>query len=224
MFAGARCERSRTRKQEKGRDTTMKKDKKTVKACTPNFSKYAMPKDIRRFVASVFVGVEQYTIKAESAEKAFIGIKSEKTYYTAFDFVYRVKKLNLSTFAESEIAAGRLARKHKTRAIRAVEMSFGSFNYARAAFYAHVLGLFTFGILGFTAKGIANLVASGLVNWKETRKSELTAYHTYQVSASYRAEYHDEKAKMFRKNARTMNKYARLHEALVKENGCVAEK
>ena len=202
----------------------MKKDKKTVKACTPNFSKYAMPKDIRRFVASVFVGVEQYTIKAESAEKAFIGIKSEKTYYTAFDFVYRVKKLNLSTFAESEIAAGRLARKHKTRAIRAVEMSFGSFNYARAAFYANVLGLFTFGILGFTAKGIANLVASGLVNWKETRKSELTAYHTYQVSASYRAEYHDEKAKMFRKNAHTMNKYARLHEALVKENGGIAEK
>ena len=199
----------------------MKKNQKTVKACTPNYNKYAMSRDIRRFVASAFSGAEQFTIKAESAEKAFVGVKSEQAYYTAFDFVYRVKKLNLSTFAEAEISAGRLARKHKTRAIRAVEMSFGSYNYARAAFYAHVLGLFTFGILGFTAKGIVHLVTSGIVSWKETRKTELTAYHSYQVSASYRAEYHDEKAKIFRKNARTMNKYARLHEALVKENGGV---
>lgn len=199
----------------------MKSNTKTTKACTPNFSKYAMSRDIRRFVASVFSGAEQFTIKAESAEKAYIGVKSEKAYYTAFDFIYRVKKLNLSTFAESEITAGRLARKHKARAIRAVEMSFGSYNYARSAFYAHVLGLFTFGAIGFTAKGILHLAASGLVNWKETRKAELTAYRTYQTSASYRAEYHDEKAKMFRKNARTMNKYARIHEALVKENGGV---
>ena len=201
----------------------MKKNTKTVKACTPKYSKYAMPRDIRHFVASVFSGAELFTIKAESAEKAFVGVKSEKTYYTAFDFVYRVKKINLSTFAESEITAGRLSRRHKGRAIRAVETSFGSYNYARAAFYAHVLGLFTFGVIGFTAKGILHLAASGLINWKETRKTELTAYHTYQISASYRAEYHDEKAKMFRKNARTMNKYARLHEALVKENGGVAE-
>lgn len=192
--------------------------KKGIKASTPNYSKYAMSRDVRRFVASVFSGAEQFTIKAESAEKAFIGVKSEKTYFTAFDFIYRVKKLNLSTFADSEIAAGRLSRKHKTRAIRAVEMSFGSFNYARAAFYSHVLGLFTFGILGFTAKGIFHLVASGIVNWKETRRAELTAYHSYQISASYRAEYHDEKAKMFRKNARTMNKYARAHEAIAEKN------
>lgn len=200
----------------------MKKNTKTTtKACTPNYSKYAMSRDIRRFVASVFSGAEQFTIKAESAEKAFVGIKSEKAYYTAFDFVYRVKRMNLSTFAESEIAAGRLSRKHKARAIRAVEMTFGSFNYARAAFYAHVMGLFTFGVIGFTAKGIMHLAASGIVSFKETRRAELTAYHSYQISASYRAEYHDEKAKMFRKNARTMNKYARLHEALVKENGGV---
>lgn len=199
----------------------MKKNRNTVKACTPNYSKYAMSRDIRRFVASVFAGAEQFTIKTESAEKAFIGVKSEKTYYTAFDFVYRVKRLNLSTFAESEITAGRLSRKHKARAIRAVEMSFGSYNYARAAFYAHVLGLFTFGAIGFTARGIVHLATSGTVNWKETRKAELTAYHSYQISDSYRAEYHDEKAKMFRRNARTMNKYARLHEALVKENGGV---
>lgn len=199
---------------------TMKKNTKTTtaKACTPNYSKYAMARDIRRFVASVFSGAEQFTIKAESAEKAFVGVKSEKTYYTAFDFVYRVKRMNLSTFAESEIAAGRLSRKHKARAIRAVEMTFGSFNYARAAFYAHVMGLFTFGVIGFTAKGIMHLAASGIVSFKETRRAELTEYHSYQVSSAYRAEYHEKKAETFRANARTMNKYALAHEALVEKN------
>lgn len=192
--------------------------KKEIKASTPNYAKYAMARDVRAFVASVFAGAEQYTIKAESAEKAFIGVKHEKTYFTAFDYVYRVKKLNLSTFAEAEIAAGRLSRKHKARAIRAVEMSFGSFNYARAAFYAHVLGLFTFGILGFTAKGILHLAVSGIVSFKETRRAELTAFRSYQISAAYRAKYHEKKAETFRANARTMNKYARAHEALAEKN------
>lgn len=196
-------------------------NKKTIKACTPSFGKYAMARDVRAFVASVFSGADLFTIKAESADKAFVGVKHGASYLTAFDFVYRVKRINLHSLAESEIAAGRLSRRHKARAVRAVEMTFGGFNYARAAFYAHVLGMFAFGEIGHISKGIVNLAAFGIVSWRETRKTELAAYHSYQTSSVYRAEYHNEKATMFRKNARLNVKYARLHEKLVAENGGV---
>ena len=190
-----------------------------MKIKKPTYSRYAMSRATRLIIAALFEGAEKFTIIRNASGTASIGVKCEKAYLTAFDFLYAKKMRSIEKTVENSVSSGMLQKRKAAKTCAFIRQVFGGgYNYARAAFYASVLSRIVFGNSETgICDGIRNLAYQGRVNFAATRVCELNEYHDYVSCPAYAAAWHKQKARNFRATAEMMSAKAEAHETAAAE-------